>query len=182
MKKFSALLLVLLVLAAAALPTASAVNGGTVVLQTYLVLPESENVPGQTFSYSIRPGTAQNETENNAKVYAGIGSPTISTAVFTAGQDTYTTVQTQADEVNTQKEKENRQQSEDPITGEQVITYTTEPLKDPVTLASGQKYARATVTVDFSGIDFQNPGVYRYVITQSATTSPTNGGLGHGVL
>ena len=50
-------------------------------------------------------------------------------------------------------------------------TYTTKQGTDEVTLVSGQKYAKQTVTVSFSGISFPEPGIYRYIVTETATTN-----------
>ena len=47
-------------------------------------------------------------------------------------------------------------------------TSTTAP--QDLTLASGKKFAVQTATVDFSGVTFTEPGVYRYVITEQETT------------
>ena len=47
-------------------------------------------------------------------------------------------------------------------------TSTTAP--SDLTLASGKKFATQTATVDFSGVTFTEPGVYRYVITEQETT------------
>ena len=47
-------------------------------------------------------------------------------------------------------------------------TSTTAP--SDLTLASGKKFAVQTATVDFSGVTFTEPGVYRYVITEQETT------------
>lgn len=47
-------------------------------------------------------------------------------------------------------------------------TSTTAP--SDLTLASGKKFAVQTATVDFSGVSFTEPGVYRYVITEQETT------------
>ena len=46
-------------------------------------------------------------------------------------------------------------------------TSTTAP--SDLTLASGKKFAIQTATVDFSGVTFTEPGVYRYVITEQET-------------
>ena len=46
-------------------------------------------------------------------------------------------------------------------------TSTTAP--SDLTLASGKKFAVQTATVDFSGVTFTEPGVYRYVITEQET-------------
>ena len=45
-------------------------------------------------------------------------------------------------------------------------TYTKSQTGDGISLSAGQKYTRKEVTVDFSGIEYQEPGVYRYVITE----------------
>ena len=47
-------------------------------------------------------------------------------------------------------------------------TSTTQP-ESGLTLASGKKFAVQTATVDFSGVTFTEPGVYRYVITEQET-------------
>ena len=38
--------------------------------------------------------------------------------------------------------------------------------------ASNKKFASAAVTVNLSAVNFPNPGVYRYVITESSSTAP----------
>ena len=42
---------------------------------------------------------------------------------------------------------------------------------DTDTATAGQKYAKQTVTVSFSGISFPEPGIYRYIVTETATTN-----------
>ena len=46
-------------------------------------------------------------------------------------------------------------------------TYTSVQGNDQVTLTNGKKYAKKTVTVDFTNVSFTQPGIYRYVITES---------------
>ena len=46
-------------------------------------------------------------------------------------------------------------------------TYTSVQGDDEVTLDNGEKYAKKTVTVDFTNVSFTQPGIYRYVITES---------------
>ena len=77
--------------------------------------------------------------------------PTIGTAVFTNNDAKYDTAQ------------------ELVSTGIQVTTGT----KDPVTLAAGQSYAKHDVSVDFTGVTFKEPGIYRYEITETADATGT---------
>ena len=42
---------------------------------------------------------------------------------------------------------------------------------DTDTATAGQQYATQTATVDFSGISFTEPGIYRYIVTETATTN-----------
>ena len=42
---------------------------------------------------------------------------------------------------------------------------------DTDTATAGQQYAKQIVTVDFSGIRFPEPGIYRYIVTETETTN-----------
>ena len=46
---------------------------------------------------------------------------------------------------------------------------TSKTAPSDLNLASGKKFAVQTATVDFSGVTFTKPGVYRYVITEQET-------------
>lgn len=109
-------------------------------------------VPNVTFNFSI-----VGESKANSNTYSGAdaskvtGSPVIGKAVFTNASTKYSSVQ------NLES------------TGIQAVTGK----KDPVTLEVGQSYARANVSVDFSGVTFKEPGIYRYKITESADKTGT---------
>lgn len=136
--------------------TYTPVAGSEIEINKYLVMDEAANVPNVEFTFSIAPGTAINSDAGSTKaqVRAGndanavTGTPTIETATFAAGQQTYTA----ADDLTS--------------AGLQVATGA----KDPVTLAQGEKYAKSQFAVDFSGVQFKEPGVYRYVITEAASS------------
>lgn len=137
------------------------VNGGNdIKMEKYLVLDQNANVPARTINFTISGDTTPVRSDGSTQdIYAGndankvTGTPTIGTAVFAPGQTTYTTAQAA------------------PTTdGIQVATGT----NDAVTLDAGEKYARSAVTMDFSGVTFNEPGVYRYVITED-TTTPVKG-------
>ena len=70
------------------------VAGTSVTFTKYLVVPNDTNIPAFTFQYQIASGTAVNGSATSMPIYAGgdttrvTGTPTVGTAVFTAGQDT----------------------------------------------------------------------------------------------
>ena len=48
-----------------------------------------------------------------------------------------------------------------------------------VELETGEKYATKQVTVSFSGITFSEPGIYRYIISETASAAHAAAGLMH---
>lgn len=128
------------------------VSGSSVSIQKYLVMDSNAAVPNVTFNFSI-----VGEGKDDLNVYSGAdtskvtGSPVIGTATFTNESTKYSSVQ---DLVSA---------------GIQVVTGK----KDPVTLEAGQSYARANVSVDFSGVTFKEPGIYGYKITENADATGT---------
>lgn len=128
------------------------VSGSSVIIQKYLVMDSNAAVPNVTFNFSI-----VGEGNDDLNVYSGAdtskvtGSPVIGTATFTNKSTKYSSVQNLAS------------------TGIQAVTGK----KDPVTLEAGQSYARANVSVDFSGVTFKEPGIYGYKITENADNTGT---------
>ena len=144
----------------AAANTYEGVTGGAVNIEKYLVVKSTAAVPNVTFNFTIagKAGTNASATvADGVQVFAGndanrvTGVPTIGTAVFTNNDAKYDTAQ------------------ELVSTGIQVTTGT----KDPVTLAAGQSYAKHDVSVDFTGVTFKEPGIYRYEITETADATGT---------
>ena len=124
------------------------VAGTTTKFDTYLVMNADANVPNASFTYTITAGTAKNYDVNGKKfeVLSGVGTPTIS------DEDTQTA-------------------------GSQVVfstsntTYTTLQNGDKVKNfdPSTQKYTKKEATIDFKNCTFEEPGIYRYVISESGT-------------
>lgn len=133
------------------------VKGGSTAFDKYLVMDQEANVPNASFTYTIEPGTAKNyDVDNNkVEVLAGVGTPTMTDEdTETAG---YQLVFKPGDTLNKTLQTEDQVKDFDP---------------------TKQGYAKKTSTVDFSGVTFTEPGIYRYVITETgknqAVTNDTN--------
>lgn len=120
------------------------VNGGNVLLKKYLVVPESANVPNVEFTYTIEPGEAKPATDENAEIKAG---PTKDVST-TSGTETYPIIGTA--QFNDSSE-----------------TYDEVETDDTVTLGDDQKYAKYDININLSEVEFTEPGIYRYVITEA---------------
>ena len=142
-----ALLIGTTAITASAENTYTAATGGTTTFSKYLIVDSDAHIPNVTFDFSIVPiTTGKSATASTVAVYApaaaGVtGTPTISDPAFTS--DTTTTP-----------------------------TYDNVQTADngKLNLDTGKKYAAKTVTVDFSGVTFPEPGIYRYVVTEAAAT------------
>lgn len=124
------------------------VKGGSATFDKYLVMDQEANVPNASFTYKIEPGKAKNYDVDNKKVevLAGVGTPTMTDEdTETAG---YQLVFKPGDTLNKTLQ-----------TGDQVKEFD----------STKQGYAKKTSTVDFSGVTFTEPGIYRYVITETGT-------------
>ena len=133
------------------------VAGESAKFDKYLVMDKEANVPNASFTYTIEPGTAKTYSVEGKKfeVLAGVGTPSMTDEDTTI--DGYQLVFKPTDTLNTTLQ-----------TGDQVKDFD----------AKKQGYAKKTSTVDFSGVTFTEPGIYRYVITETGTnqavTNDTN--------
>lgn len=119
----------------------------TTTFDKYLVMDQQANVPNASFTYGVTAGTAKayNVAGKKFQVLAGVDADKVTMKgvdTETANTITYKQGDTTAQDVNTLvKNYEN----------------TTE------------KYAKKTATLDFSKCQFTEPGVYRYIVTESGT-------------
>ena len=129
------------------------VSGGNVNVEKYLIYGSGENCPEVTFTYTITPGTAKPGTQKKEAIISGgdssvDGTPTIGEAVFTAKSKKYTS-----------------SQKTDTNTGiHPNLEY------DPVNLTDKDAYSRTEVPVDFTGVTFHKPGVFRWVVTEVSSS------------
>lgn len=119
----------------------------TTTFDKFLVMDKQANVPNATFTYAVTAGKAKayNVDEKKFQVLAGVDADNITMAgvgTTTANTIAYTPTDTTINDKNTN-----------------VKNY------DETT----EKYAKKTATLDFSAVTFTEPGVYRYIITESGT-------------
>lgn len=143
----------LLLVSLLALPVSAANTAPTTNLQTtfdkYLVMNANANVPNVKFEFKITAGSAVNATTGSSRsIYAGddalrvVGFPVLK--VDSTGDTATAKVNFAAGN----------------------ITYDSVQKGDILELGNEEKYAKKTVTVDFNDVDFNAPGIYRYIITE----------------
>lgn len=117
----------------------------TTTFDKYLVMDSQANVPNATFTYAVTAGNAKNYNVegNKFQVLAGVDADKITMAgvgTTTANTIAYTPGDTTANNENTMVKNYDK---------------------------TKEKYALKTATLDFSKVRFTEPGVYRYIITES---------------
>ena len=122
----------------------TAVHGGPTTLTKYLVVNEDAGLPAATFNFTIASGAAVEATASTVKVWAG-NTPNLVAIGDTSGDSDGNVVFSG-----------NESTTAGPLTG--VATAT-------------QKYASHDIIVDFTSVYFAEPGVYRYILTETAASA-----------
>ena len=135
-------------------------QGGTTVIDKYLVLDSLATVPNVNFKFTITPGEALPDGINGIPCYAGKEG-----AKFVADEEQNVTVSENTATVGFV--------STDSTTPEKSVNTKTVVFKTPDN-DSDEKFASKSLTVSFEGIKFDEPGIYRYIITEQV---PTDGGV-----
>ena len=122
----------------------------TTTFEKYLLMDTQANVPNATFTYAVTAGNAKayDVSGNKFQVLAGVDADKIIMAGVGEGAEANKIVFKQGDGSDTHD------------------TTKDAYVKD---LTEGKKYALKTATLDFSKVQFTEPGVYRYIITESGT-------------
>lgn len=126
----------------------------TTTFDKFLVMDKQANVPNATFTYAVTAGNAKayDVAGKKFQVLAGVDADKITMAgvggTAEAAAAANTIVFRQGDGSDTHD------------------TTKDAYVKD---LAAGKKYALKTATLDFSAVQFTEPGVYRYIITEDGT-------------
>lgn len=143
------------VLAAAGTNYGTTIEGTkTTTFDKFLVMDKQANVPNATFTYTVTAGNAKaySVADKKFQVLAGVDADKITMAgvggTAEAAAAANTIVFRQGDGSDTHD------------------TTKDAYVKD---LAAGKKYALKTATLDFSAVQFTEPGVYRYIITEDGT-------------
>lgn len=143
------------VLAAAGTNYGTTIEGTkTTTFDKFLVMDKQANVPNATFTYAVTAGNAKayDVAGKKFQVLAGVDADKITMAgvggTAEAAAAANTIVFRQGDGSDTHDATKD--------------AY----VKD---LAAGKKYALKTATLDFSAVQFTEPGVYRYIITEDGT-------------
>ncbi len=140
------------VLAAAGTNYGATIEGTkTTTFDKFLVMDTQANVPNATFTYAVTAGNAKayDVAGKKFQVLAGVDADKVTMAgVGAADAAANSIVFKQGDGSDTHD------------------TTKDAYVKD---LAAGKKYALKTATLDFSKVQFTEPGVYRYIITESGT-------------
>ena len=119
----------------------------TTTFDKFLVMDSQANVPNATFTYEVKAGTAKayNVAGKTFQVLAGVDADKITMAgVGTTTEKTiaYASTDSTANDENTMVKNYDK---------------------------GTEKYAKKTATLDLSAVQFTEPGVYRYIITESGT-------------
>lgn len=120
----------------------------TTTFDKYLVMDQQANVPNVSFTYGVTAGAAKAYDVDRQKVQilSGVDADKVTMAGVGTGAAANTIKYAPEDDV----------------------TQDTNALVKNYDSAT-EKYAKKTATLDFSACNFTEPGIYRYIITESGT-------------
>ena len=129
------------------------VSGNKITVEKILAVRDGATVPNVSFSYTLEGGTVQTGSSSSLAIYSGSDTTKITgglpkVKIGASGSETG------AGQTNT-------------------ISYSNTDSYDETTdtrmTISGYKSVTKNITLDFEGITFNEPGVYRYKLTEDTT-------------
>ncbi len=158
LKIFSGLTTAVIAVVMLAVMPASAANyadkatGGKTQIQKYLVLDSNAQIPEVTFEYEIEAGTAVKYTTPDTAADTVAAYAGVDAAKITVGKVSFS-----ADD------------AEGIVPGVK---------KDGITNSENKKYVKKSFKLDFTKVEFSEPGVYRYVLKEKNAGAKDNLGAG----
>ncbi len=148
----------------------------TTTLDKYLVMKKTTDLPSATFDFAISSenvtAVAADKTAGTLAVLPGVGSPAL--YVGTAPATPSASVSVEFATSDTATDEENAKTA-----GDTPVFVTADADNTDADENKDEKYVKKTVTIDFTNVKFTEPGVYRYLITETGgKEGATNGYLG----
>lgn len=161
----------------------------TTMLKKILEIEDGANIPACSFTFTATAGTAAAATDSTLAVLAGVDPDKITYKTVADAETkhlafadsgsaaiTATTVDSENSAISVAYAANDVTLGENNAASGSTITVT----NDNVVLSNGNAltyYAEKEVELDFSGCGFTEPGVYRYIITESTTSESANTGI-----
>lgn len=138
--------------------TSDSIAGSTITFCKYLIVPAGVKVPNATFAYTVKAGTGKAESSTTMEVFPGVDvdKVTVNDTVFGPADTLSGTA-----------------------TATQIDVVRTDRANVKLETASGEQFAVQTATVSFAAVHFTEPGIYRYVITETASEEDAAKGILH---
>ena len=164
--------------------TYTPVSGGKIQIEKYLIMDREANVPNITFDYAIEAGAAQNASPDDPEHtmvyagndvnaitgYSGIKINATNPVTFATADTTYTDIQKLPSTVTAsiQHKTDGSTVNNDPVSKDHYPGTGEE-------WAATKKYARHDIEIDFTSVQFKEPGIYRYIVTEvNPNSTPVN--------
>jgi hypothetical protein len=138
--------------------TAASAPAKTFTFDKYLVMEKDANVPNVSFSFEVRPATADEISPAEKNVRPGLDG-----IKFMEGTDIT---------VDDSEEAKSKSAAVSFKSGDTQLTEISASKDDTIDFLTPDKedevYACKKLSLDLDGIPFTDPGVYRYIITETA--------------